>query len=306
MTDRDEETERHETSSGAEPPPPAGSGAPTDPGLTDLRERLGELQSRVELLGSQGVWPQQPDPPSSPPPVATEYAYGSPAPFAEGDFGAHGQPPEGAPTYELPRYGRYDPALGQPQPYPPLPQPPGPPFQQQQPPFEEPQPLQQPFWEQPAVPRWPEAGPGPVGWEQPYEQPLTYPAPPAATTGHPDDTAEISEPSSTVALVDAGPFDDLIQLRHFEDELTSLDAVRDVRVRRFGHGRASIEVGMTGHFALGRELGHLHRPMQVSDAASGAVVVELALPPSDPPAAAGERAEATSPLDASVRPQESA
>ncbi len=76
---------------------------------------------------------------------------------------------------------------------------------------------------------------------------------PAATNGHTThsvDPAEISALSSTVALVDAGPFADLIELRHFEDELAALTAVRDVRVRRFGQGRATIEVGMTGPYDL--------------------------------------------------------
>jgi hypothetical protein len=97
-----------------------------------------------------------------------------------------------------------------------------------------------------------------------------------ATNGHSTDPAEVSARSTSVALVDAGPFDDLIQLRHFEDELESLTAVRDVRVRRFGHGRASIEVGMTGPYSLGRELFRLGREMSVTDGAEGDLVVDLA------------------------------
>ena len=56
----------------------------------------------------------------------------------------------------------------------------------------------------------------------------------------------------------------------------SLTAVRDVRVRRFGHGRASIEVGMTGPYSLGRELFRIGREMSVADGADGDLIVDLA------------------------------
>jgi hypothetical protein len=105
---------------------------------------------------------------------------------------------------------------------------------------------------------------------------------PAATNGHSNgssthtiDPAEISALSSTVALVDAGPFADLIELRRFEEDLASLAAVRDVRVRRFGQGRATIEVGMTGAYDLGRELPAIPRGMQIAHGPDGEVVVEL-------------------------------
>lgn len=112
---------------------------------------------------------------------------------------------------------------------------------------------------------------------------------PAATNGHsngdathPVDPAEISALSSTVALVDAGPFADLIELRHFEEDLASLAAVRDVRVRRFGQGRATIEVGMTGSYDLGRELPGLARRMQVARGPDGEFILELEV--AEPPA----------------------
>ena len=75
--------------------------------------------------------------------------------------------------------------------------------------------------------------------------------------------------------MDAGPFADLIELRHFEEDLASLAAVRDVRVRRFGQGRATIEVGMTGTYDLSRELPGIGRGMQVVRGPDGEVVVEL-------------------------------
>jgi hypothetical protein len=106
---------------------------------------------------------------------------------------------------------------------------------------------------------------------------------PAATNGHsngaseaPVDPAEISARSNTVALVDAGPFADLIELRHFEEDLARLGAVSEVRVRRFGQRRATIEVGMTGSYDLARELPAIPRPMRVEVAPEGEVVVELA------------------------------
>jgi hypothetical protein len=106
---------------------------------------------------------------------------------------------------------------------------------------------------------------------------------PAATNGHseaaaeaPVDPAEISARSTTVALVDAGPFADLIELRHFEEDLARLGAVSEVRVRRFGQRRATIEVGMTGSHDLARELPAIPRPMRVEVAPEGDVIVELA------------------------------
>jgi hypothetical protein len=105
---------------------------------------------------------------------------------------------------------------------------------------------------------------------------------PVATNGHsngtpeaPIDPAEISARSNTVALVDAGPFADLIELRHFEEDLARLGPVSEVRVRRFGQRRATIEVGMTAAHELSRELSAMPRPMRVEVAPEGEVIVEL-------------------------------
>ncbi|MCB0866589.1 MAG: hypothetical protein KDB58_12820 [Solirubrobacterales bacterium] len=237
---------------GAGPAPPSGS----DPaGLGDLSARLGELQQRVELLGSQGVWAE-----GEPTPGPAEYTYGP---------GEHGEQPQ----HEAPRYGIPDPALGG----------------YHQPPEEQPPAFVDPYAQ--PTPEWhgdqhPEP-PAEEEIEEPYEQPTpAFPPPPVATNGHSHDHDEVSARSTTVALVDAGPFVDLIELRHFEDDLASLTAVRDVRVRRFGHGRASIEVGMTGPYALSRELYRLGRPMRVSDGDEGDLVIDLAPAP-------GEAEEAT-------------
>ena len=133
---------------------------------------------------------------------------------------------------------------------------------------------------------WTDESPPPRVAAMPRAEPPEPPEPPepapAATNGHSNggtthsvDPAEISALSSTVALVDAGPFADLIELRHFEEDLASLAAVRDVRVRRFAQGRATIEVGMTGSYDLGRELPGLARGMQVAHGPDGEFIVEL-------------------------------
>lgn len=87
--------------------------------------------------------------------------------------------------------------------------------------------------------------------------------------------------ATTVARVNAGPFADLIELRHFEDDLESLSAVEEVRVRRFGHGRADIEVGMTGPYDLALELPRLGLPMDLAAGADGELRIEFAPPAPD-------------------------
>lgn len=254
-----------------------------DAGLSDLRDRLGELQHRVELLGSQGVWPETGSPAGhspGPPPHAPQVDYGSyggyePAPGGFGQLPAVGgnpPPPQGPARGPRPEPGGYPPQQAPP---PQAPQAPPLPPAHQAPGYG-----YQPAGEQFAPP---EPAPQAYGYDPqgtPYESgppvPEVAAAPPVATNGHSEDPAEVSARSTSVALVDAGPFDDLIQLRHFEDELASLTAVRDVRVRRFGHGRASIEVGLTGPYALSRELYRLGRQMSVSDGAAGDLIVDLA------------------------------
>ncbi len=225
----------HDDQPAAEPP----ADPMSDAGLDDLRDRLGELQDRVELLGSQGVWP---DPPAPPAPAPAEASNGVTPEPARPQPAPAPRPPDPGPIYV--------------QPSEPIP-----------PPAAAPQPPRRRASEPPPAPE-PEPAPAPV-----------------ATNGHSKNHAEVSARSTSVALVDAGPFDDLIQLRHFEDELASLNAVRDVRVRRFGHGRASIEVGMTGPYMLGRELFRLDREMSVTDGAGGDLIVDLA------PTIADEHAE---------------
>lgn len=118
------------------------------------------------------------------------------------------------------------------------------------------------------------------------------PPPPAATNGGTLEDLELA----TVTILDAGPFADLIELRHFEEAVTRLDTVRDVRVRRFGHQRAKVEIGMVADYAIGSELYRLGRPMQVELGPDGEVIVDFtdvpaAPEPELPEAIPGEPAE---------------
>lgn len=100
--------------------------------------------------------------------------------------------------------------------------------------------------------------------------PLT-PPPPATSNGE-----GASAVSATVAQVDAGPFENLIDLRHFEEQLAQLAVVRDVRVRRYGHGRAEIQLGVSGRYGLATELQqHIDRHLTVAEGADGRITVEL-------------------------------
>ncbi len=103
-------------------------------------------------------------------------------------------------------------------------------------------------------------------------------AAPAATNGGTIEDLELA----SVTILDAGPFADLIELRHFEEAVTRLDTVRDVRVRRFGHQRAKVEIGMVADYAIGSELYRLGRPMQVELGLDGEVIVDFTDVPAAP------------------------
>jgi hypothetical protein len=83
------------------------------------------------------------------------------------------------------------------------------------------------------------------------------------------------QPPPGVTLIDAGPFADLIELRHFEEELAAVPGVYDVRVRRFGHGRARIEVGAGSTHELMAEVGRTHGPTEISERPGGEIVIDL-------------------------------
>lgn len=119
------------------------------------------------------------------------------------------------------------------------------------------------------------------GDEPAYEQP-EVPPPPAATNGHSEETSAPAAVSASIATLDAGPFSDLVELRRFEEALAGLGSVRDVRVRRFGHRRARIEVGMAGAYALTNELHRIGLPMSIDQGPGGEVVVQLPDPEAAP------------------------
>ncbi len=105
-----------------------------------------------------------------------------------------------------------------------------------------------------------------------YHEPL-----PAASVHPAYGTAIAVEPAlaPNVARLEVGPFLDLIDLRHFEEAVARLDAVRDVHVRRYAHSRASVEVGLAGPFAIGRELQRLGRPLHMGTGAEGELIVDF-------------------------------
>jgi hypothetical protein len=145
----------------------------------------------------------------------------------------------------------------------------------------------QPFAPMPPVP--PPMPLAPAEWEQAFEPPFTPTPPPswAAPPPAPPVPAprqQAPQPPPGVTLLDVGPFADLIELRHFEEELAAVSGVHDVRVRRFGHGRARIEVGATPH-ELMAAIGSTHAPAEISERAGGEIVVEL------PAAGEGEGAD---------------
>jgi hypothetical protein len=149
----------------------------------------------------------------------------------------------------------------------------------------------------PASPPQPElaylpAGPAPptplapAEWEQPFEPPPmpppswdalppVEPAPPIPAPAPRPVPAADEGPPAGVTLLDAGPFADLIELRHFEEELAAVPGVHEVRVRRFGHGRARIEVGAGARHELMAEIGRAHGPTEISERPNGEIVIEL-------------------------------
>jgi len=130
----------------------------------------------------------------------------------------------------------------------------------------------------------------------PVQPPIAPPSSSPGTREQANGNPAISDPEASVAMVDAGPFADLVELRHFEDDLSSLTAVHDVRVRRFGQSRAMIEVGMAGPYDLALELPRLGLPMDVSPVGPDELIIEFAPlpdygPPEEPPASAGDGEE---------------
>lgn len=106
--------------------------------------------------------------------------------------------------------------------------------------------------------------------------------------------------SATVAMVDAGPFAGLVDLRRFEEQLAQPAIVRDVRVRRYSRGRAQIELALTGRSGLIEEIRRIDRPLTLTEDAGGEIRVELES--QDGPGPAG--GDPIDPLAARMLPEE--
>ena len=177
--------------------------------------------------------------------------------------------PPPAPAAAPDPYSYPDPAAGAP----PEPGPPADPYAQ--PPGQEPAPE---WGYNPYAESAPQPPVDPYGYSipaAPESAPEAYQPAPAATNGQGETEAGTIGVPANIAILDIGPFADLIELRHFEEAVARLEAVRDVRVRRFGHGRAMIELGLAGPYAIGRELFHLGRPMQVEPGPEGEIIVDF-------------------------------
>lgn len=149
-----------------------------------------------------------------------------------------------------------------------------------------PAPVQSPPYVPSEPPASPEPEMAPAAVPPPEVPPPTADAAPAATPMPPAPNGHVSAPADTV--VEAGPFADLIDLHRFEDSLAALEGVADVRVRRFGHRMATIDVAMTGNSELAPELPRLNRPMQLARGAGGELVIELEPHPDSPLNGAGD------------------
>lgn len=128
-------------------------------------------------------------------------------------------------------------------------------------------------YEHPAPPAegQPPAGEAPPAYE-PQPAPAYAPTPaPTGANGQSTSTAA-AIPTSEIA---AGPFRNLIELRHFEEALAELEAIEDVHVRRFGQGWAEIEVGLDRPYRLADELRKIERGMNVGAGPEGVLTVEF-------------------------------
>ena len=111
--------------------------------------------------------------------------------------------------------------------------------------------------------------PEPAGYpvREPYPPDGGYPAPGYAQEG--------SDAAGTFSRVDVGPFEDLLAMTAFEEQLSALPSMADVRVRRFGHGRAEIELETVGLVPVAREMLRIAPDAQASIAEDGTLSVQL-------------------------------
>lgn len=129
------------------------------------------------------------------------------------------------------------------------------------------------------------------GSSEPFPAPPSAPTPPAAPAGtrrappspaHPPlpGRAPHAPPAraSETAILDAGPFDSLSSLHRYERDLGRLGSVAGARVRRFGHGRAEIELAVSAPADLTGDLLRLGGRLQEEAAGSADLSIDL-LPP---------------------------
>jgi len=123
----------------------------------------------------------------------------------------------------------------------------------------------------PPYPPPPVAEPPPpeVPPEHPPEVFLDSPDPGAATP------AEGSDVLGSFSRVDVGPFEDLLAMTAFEEQLSALPSMTDVRVRRFGGGRAEIELETAGVVPVAREVLRIAPDARTTLQADGLLTVEL-------------------------------
>ena len=207
--------------------------------LSTFDRAINDLQGRIAnlrvSLDELGSEQRGPAPGAEPPTVDPGRARAAPA-----------FPPPPPPATEQPPYG-----ASQPPPEPP----PSPPAESYAPPVE---------YAPPAYPPPPAYQPPPPP-EPPPEAPLDSPA----------QGAEGSDLLGSFSRVDVGPFEDLLAMTAFEEQLRALPSMSDVRVRRFGSGRAEIEVETVGVVPVARELMRVAPDARPAMQPDGSITVEL-------------------------------
>ncbi|MGI8460441.1 MAG: hypothetical protein ACR2OC_02220 [Solirubrobacterales bacterium] len=173
---------------------------------------------------------------------------------------------------------------------PPYPQPATPAADQGQfappPPYAPPPPAYAPAYTEPPPP--PASGGAPAYAEPTYAEPQyaepTYAEPQYAEPQYAEpDVAygtpvEGSDALGTFSRVDVGPFEDLLAMTAFEEQLSSLPSMADVRVRRFAARRAEIEIELAGATPLERELRRVAPDAETMLQPDGTLTVELRTP----------------------------
>jgi hypothetical protein len=116
---------------------------------------------------------------------------------------------------------------------------------------------------------------------QPYAPPETEPyAPPETEPYAEPEPPPLSEPvpsapATNVAVIDAGPFEDLVVLRSFEEALQRLPRVDSVQVRRYRQQRAQVELVLEASTSASAELRRLTPSLEVDIDEEGRLVVNI-------------------------------